>query len=452
MIHMKTRFSISIPATGLLLILSLTGVLRTAAQSKSYVSSDKIFILTYPADWKPNKLETTGEISLIAPGANIFNTCTVKMEIARLAEGYEKFDIRQLSEVELKMLKAQQDKNIQFEILESGFKNIKDHEWWVIKATMTRKKDVYLTNSYKTIHNGKTYVFTYFSAEKNFQKNEAAAYAIFESIEFLTKLETAQKNNAPAGAKEQPAGLKTPGAAAGNTTKSVAGPNETVPAAGIGKTGKIGFMYGGKKVVYSTVRAADGNIWIQQNLGSLQVASAIRDEKAYGDLFQWGRWDDGHQYRVPANTRNAVATPNNPLGLRTTGTNPFFYKGFDNWWSGGLTTDTWTAATPAAVSASDGCDPCKALGGGWHMPAKAEWEKLLQAENITDENGAFMSHLRFPSTTGFRDIDNGILRSNTYGGYWSSTASAAFDFDITNAGIADYYRGIGFSVRCVRNP
>ncbi|MEO6315234.1 MAG: hypothetical protein ABIU63_08315 [Chitinophagaceae bacterium] len=188
------------------------------------------------------------------------------------------------------------------------------------------------------------------------------------------------------------------------------------------------------------------------------MATEIRDEKAYGDLFQWGRWTDGHQYRVPSNTRNAVASPNNPAGLNKSGTNPFYYKGFDNWWSSGFTTDSWTAASAAEVTSTNGCDPCKALGNGWHMPTRSEWEKLLQVENITDENGAFMSHLKFPSTTGFRDIDNGILRSNTYGGYWSSTpsplqtlAASAFNFDITNAGMADYYRAFGFSVRCVRN-
>jgi hypothetical protein len=62
-----------------------------------------------------------------------------------------------------------------------------------------------------------------------------------------------------------------------------------------GSTGIINFTYKGQAVAYQTVRAKDGKIWLQQNLGSPQVAFHHTDESSFGDFFQWGRWDDGHQ-------------------------------------------------------------------------------------------------------------------------------------------------------------
>jgi hypothetical protein len=454
--RMKERFIKSsmfqLLVTLLLVIVVTVKPENLIAQGKSYVSSDRVFIVTYPDDWKINKLETAGEVSLNGPGANLFNVCQVKFEISKLSDGFEKFTIQQLAEAELKIQQAQQDAPLKLEVLSSSFKTVKDHEWWFLKGKLTRNKEVYFTNSYKTIHNGKTYVCTYFSNEKKFQKNEEAAYGIFNSIEFLTKQEQPAKPEV-AKSTDNPKKAASPAA-----VKQAVNRNEIVPADEKGETGKIAFTYGGKKVTYTTVRAADGNIWLQQNLGSRRVATEIKDEYSYGDLFQWGRWDDGHQYRVPANTRNAVAAPNNPKGLNKTGTNPFFYKGFDNWWSHGHKTDTWTASTPAEVSETNGCDPCKALGNGWHMPSKAEWERLLATEFITDENGAFVSSLKLPFATGYRSIDNGILTENAYGGYWSGTPSHIHDMGaivlnigMTTAEMNHYPRGTGYSIRCLRS-
>jgi hypothetical protein len=178
--HVKT---IAIAACSLLLIISSD----LSAQTKSYVSSDKIFMLSYPDSWKFSKAETDGEINLNAPGASIFKISMVKMEIRRPAEGYEKADIHEIAEVETKMLKAQQTASMQLELQESAFKKVQDHEWWAVKMKITQKKEVFYSKSYKTIHNGKIYVFTYLSREQDFDKNAAAANQIFESIEFLTK-------------------------------------------------------------------------------------------------------------------------------------------------------------------------------------------------------------------------------------------------------------------------
>lgn len=160
-----------------------------SADTKLYVSSNKIFIVTYPADWKKNNQETS-EFAINAPGASIFKICMVKMEINKMMEGYEKYNIKQLSEVEMKMMKAQGD---QLEVQSSEFKKIKDQDWWMLKGKMTKGREVFFYNSYKTIHSGKVYVFTYFSREKDYDKNFDAANKMFDSIEFLTKNEPNNK-------------------------------------------------------------------------------------------------------------------------------------------------------------------------------------------------------------------------------------------------------------------
>ncbi len=171
-----------------LLLFVPSSLFAQTADTKSYISSNKIFIITYPSDWKKNNQETA-EFCINAPGASIFKICMVKMEISKLLEGYEKFDIKQLSEVELKMLKAQPEQQMNLQVISSDFKKIKDHEWWMLKGKMMRGKETFFANSYKAIHSGKLYIFTYFSREKDFEKNADTANKMFDSIEFLTKNE-----------------------------------------------------------------------------------------------------------------------------------------------------------------------------------------------------------------------------------------------------------------------
>jgi hypothetical protein len=58
----------------------------------------------------------------------------------------------------------------------------------------------------------------------------------------------------------------------------------------------VTFTYKGSEVTYGTVEH-NGECWMDRNLGASQVATAYNDSLAYGDLFQWGRLDDGHQDR-----------------------------------------------------------------------------------------------------------------------------------------------------------
>lgn len=229
--------------------------------------------------------------------------------------------------------------------------------------------------------------------------------------------------------------------------------NNNEPGENPGDTGCVTFVYNGQQVTYTTVRAADGSIWLQQNLGSEQVATAATDASGYGDLFQWGRWDDGHQNRTSP-VSSATVSPNNPLGVAQS--NGGFIMSEPSWWSTGNTTDTWNAATADAVSATDGCDPCKALGEGWSVPTSEEWAEIIAAESITNIQTAFDSNLRL-TVAGARGSD-GVYSDGVRGYYWSKTTSDNVDYakylyysNITMNPNAGGWRQQGSSVRCIKS-
>lgn len=231
----------------------------------------------------------------------------------------------------------------------------------------------------------------------------------------------------------------------------------TDPDKAPGSVGMVTFTYQDKRVTLKTVRAKDGNIWLQQNLGSQGVASTPTDALAYGDLFQWGRWDDAHQTREPVYSSRRKAEPNNPAGLKLTGKNPYLYDGLSLWWLDGTSDDRWSAASPSEASATNGCDPCRAIGTGWRLPTIEEWETVIEAEEITDGSSNMYSNLRL-SYAGEREYNGvGLTNVRKAGIYWSSTASnreggarvvRVYAEGITGKNV--YYRAVGASVRCIK--
>jgi len=222
-----------------------------------------------------------------------------------------------------------------------------------------------------------------------------------------------------------------------------------------GDIGCVTFIYRGQSVTYSTVRAGDGNIWLQQNLGAVKVADSSADADAYGHLFQWGRWDDGHQLRT-SNAQTVMPSVNNPSGLGSGTTDFYTASASPRWWQAGTNTDTWNAATPAEVSATNGCDPCKVLGGEWHVPTTAEWTAVVSSESINNPATAFASSLKLPAS-GVRQTSNAFDFVGLRGYFWSSDPS-------NTAGWGKYcyvgtstvtpgsgsYRGQGAAIRCMK--
>ncbi|WP_300660142.1 GEVED domain-containing protein, partial [Fluviicola sp.] len=222
------------------------------------------------------------------------------------------------------------------------------------------------------------------------------------------------------------------------------------PGPNPGDLGCITVTYKGVSTQYTTVRAADGNVWMQQNLGSDEIATASNDAASYGDLFQWGRWDDGHQART--STLSTVApTPNNPTGLVAT---TEFLNSTPVWWDGAALSDTWQAETPNDVTATNGCDPCKALGNEWHLPSADEWQAVITAESVNNILSAFQSNLKL-ATGGTRNASGTFDFVGQRGYYWSNTTGSSggkmlyYSNFIVNPN-AGYPRRQGGAIRCLK--
>ncbi len=77
----------------------------------------------------------------------------------------------------------------------------------------------------------------------------------------------------------------------------------------------VTFTYNGEEVTYGTVWR-NGLCWLDRNLGADPMpfvpaddATGNTDTRLYGDLFQWGRGDDGHQDRDSDNYERNQITP-----------------------------------------------------------------------------------------------------------------------------------------------
>ena len=221
-----------------------------------------------------------------------------------------------------------------------------------------------------------------------------------------------------------------------------------------GSTGVVNFIYRGQPVAYTTVRAGDGKIWLQQNLGSPQVAMAVWDETSYGDYFQWGRWDDGHQVR---NSPTITGGPSliNPSNIPSGNGNMIVGQTAGTmWWgTGGLTTDTWNGSS---ATSTNGKDPCVALGPGWRLPTAADWQNLKNHDDLDGALAAYMSNLKLPAG-GFRSGNGGFVYAGGESYYWSATASGSYAIGLFisdntyQASLQASQRGEGFNCRCLKD-
>ena len=204
-------------------------------------------------------------------------------------------------------------------------------------------------------------------------------------------------------------------------------------------TSTVTFTYKGSSVTYGTVNSPTGKCWLDRNLGATQVALSSTDANAYGDLFQWGRLDDGHQVRTSGttSTRSTTDVPGHGDFI-TYGSSPYDWRNpqNNNLWQG--------------VSGTN--NPCPT---GFRIPTQTE----LNAERLTwssnNSAGAFASTLKL-TVAGLRYRDDGSIGSvGTYGSYWASvitsTSSYYLYFNSSSADTGTYSRAYGLSVRCIKD-
>jgi len=191
--------------------------------------------------------------------------------------------------------------------------------------------------------------------------------------------------------------------------------------------GTVSFTYNTSNVTFGTIAGNNGTCWLDRNLGASQVATGANDVAAYGDLFQWGRGDDGHQLRnsnCTSNISNIVQPGHSYFITAGASTNYDWLNPNNNFlWQG--------------VNGIN--NPCPS---GWRIPS--ETEIVAESTNY----GA----LKF-TQAGYR-TEGGTLWDVGYNGYYrTSNIAGAYArvWALNQVNMYSYYRAYGMSVRCIKD-
>lgn len=207
---------------------------------------------------------------------------------------------------------------------------------------------------------------------------------------------------------------------------------------------RAGYVFcSGTPTVVQDVTSPTGKIWMDRNLGASQVATSSTDAAAYGDLFQWGRFADGHQCRTSLTTSYNASKPVPNEGhpwyglFITEDVNPkdWLVHQDDNLWQG-----------VGGVN-----NPCPS---GYRLPTDAELNTERLSFSTNNAAGAFASPLKL-TMAGYRNVVDGSLQNvGNSGFYWSSTVingQAWYLRVYVGAEITTFLRGLGCSVRCIKD-
>ncbi|MCB4753668.1 MAG: hypothetical protein LGB01_05575 [Sulfurovum sp.] len=120
---------------------------------------------------------------------------------------------------------------------------------------------------------------------------------------------------------------------------------------------------------YGCVVSPAGRVWLDRNTGASRVAQELRDSRAWGGFFQWGRVPDGHEYGGSLYQKNRSRnTPTSPYPGAWFGVPQHMLYDFDlNDWSDD---DFDGTKRQAYWSTIDGTAVCPA---GFRVPNIKEW-------------------------------------------------------------------------------
>jgi uncharacterized repeat protein (TIGR02543 family)/uncharacterized protein (TIGR02145 family) len=187
-----------------------------------------------------------------------------------------------------------------------------------------------------------------------------------------------------------------------------------------------------------TVTSA-GRVWMDRNLGASEVATNVYDVAAYGDLYQWGRYTDGHEKRNSDTTTTLSDSHKPPHG------NFILNPDFPHDWITTPDPNLWQGVS----GVNNPCPP------GFRLPTRTEWEIERASWSSNNLAGAFGSPLKLVPA-GLRGYSPGtLLYVGSLGYYWSGTVDGSYSHNLylmqDNTFIRSNRRAYGHSVRCIQD-
>ncbi|MGB1294184.1 MAG: beta strand repeat-containing protein, partial [Flavobacteriales bacterium] len=215
--------------------------------------------------------------------------------------------------------------------------------------------------------------------------------------------------------------------------------------------------------LYLPIQATDGRIWLNNNLGAnyadlshdnfnpAQSALTKSDHNAYGSLYQWGRYSDGHELIDYTNGTTGTGVNGiigGPIPTPTPNHNLFVKPSLNDWLST-VNNSLWQG-----VNGQN--NPCPE---GFRLPDNDEFSALMTALNF-DNTGFSSSHVvKFPFP-GFRvNISStaGGINMESFQGYYQTSTVLSGGTTIRvhhlNEGhnMSQGAKKGGWSVRCIQD-
>ena len=184
--------------------------------------------------------------------------------------------------------------------------------------------------------------------------------------------------------------------------------------------------------------SATGKVWMDRNLGASQVATSTTDAAAYGDLYQWGRLEDGHEHRTSGISEDLslVDVPGH-CAFILSDDQPYDWRNPQN-------DSLWQGATGTN-------NPCPE---GFRLPNKDEWDAERLSWSSNNIEGAFNSPLKIVPAGSRSRSDGTISDAGVIGRYWTNTVIGNGSYDLYiytyDASMYTDVRAEGFSVRCIQ--
>lgn len=211
------------------------------------------------------------------------------------------------------------------------------------------------------------------------------------------------------------------------------------------------FLPADETIVKDVTNPVTGDTWMDRNLGAYTAdrtppsAAGGTDCWAYGNMYQWGRGNDGHEDRNSSPTTGPVADTYTGSDFITVGAFPYD-------WLDSQDDDRWNAnETAGGAIVKTVNDPCP---DGYRVPTLAELQNELASWGSNQNGeGAINSPLKL-SLIGFRSNTGGIFATGSGSHYWSSTtvgtSAHRLRFNSTQADTNSSSRVDGFAVRCIK--